>query len=174
MPRLESPARRHSLPTSNFANRYAGYAEKAFDSSRPKTALRKGTRSFGAWMGRGRDQDLCPYAHGASVIVELLSAFQTCDVGTDRWAVGLMDRRDWPGEEPVMATKQQIKHFANHMLPRRDRNPAHTPSRRNCGTRPYARSILQKVNSPSWRYVAVFCYLPNTATISMTICVFGL
>jgi hypothetical protein len=37
-----------------------------------------------------------------------------------------MDRRDWPGDEPVMATKQQIKHFANHMLPRRDRNPAHT------------------------------------------------
>jgi hypothetical protein len=34
-----------------------------------------------------------------------------------------MDRRDWPGDEPVMATKQQVKHFANHMLPCRERIP---------------------------------------------------
>ena len=95
---------------------------------------------------RRRHHYLCPDAHVSGVIVELLSAFQTCDVGTGRWAIGFMDRRDWPGDEPVMATKQQFKHFADHMLPCRDRNPAHTPSRSNCRTRSYVRSILQKVN----------------------------
>jgi hypothetical protein len=75
-------------------------------------------------MGRrGRDQYLCSDAHVSGVIVKLLSTFQTCDVGTGRWAVGFMDRRDWPGDEPVMATKQQVKHFANHMLPCRERIP---------------------------------------------------
>ena len=64
-------------------------------------------RSVGALMvRRGRDQYLCPDAHVSGVIVELLSTFQTCDVGTGRRAIGFMDRSDGPGDEPVMATKQ--------------------------------------------------------------------
>ena len=44
-------------------------------------------------------------AHGFGVVVELLAAFQTRDVGTRWLAVGFMDWGDRSGDEPVMATK---------------------------------------------------------------------
>ena len=54
---------------------------------------------------RERHRYLCPDAHVSSVIVELLSAFQACDVSTGRLAIVFMDRRDRSGDELVMATK---------------------------------------------------------------------
>ena len=49
-----------------------------------------------------------------------------------------------------MATKQQIKHFANHMLPRREWGSRTYSFPHNCGTGLYAGAILQKVNLQFW------------------------
>jgi hypothetical protein len=63
-------------------------------------------RSVRAMMGRReRHRYLCPDAHDSGVIVELLTAFQACDVSTGRLAVVFMDRGDRSRDESVMATK---------------------------------------------------------------------
>jgi len=55
-----------------------------------------------------------PDPHVVQVIVELLSALKTGDVGISGWGPGLMDRRYRSGDLPVAATTQQVQHCFDH------------------------------------------------------------
>jgi hypothetical protein len=73
--------------------------------------------------------------------VELLSAFQARDVGAGRLGIGFMHGGDGSGDEPVMATKQQVYDFANHVECSRAEIPCALPPLR------LSRAVFQVINT---------------------------
>ena len=68
----------------------------------------------GSATGNCRRWHQFPDPHVAQVIVKLLSALKTGDVGIAGWGPGLMDRRYRSGDLPVAATTQQVQHCFDH------------------------------------------------------------
>ena len=68
----------------------------------------------GSATGNCRCWHQFPDPHVVQVIVKLLSALKTGDVGISGWGPGLMDRRYRSGDLPVAATTQQVQHCFDH------------------------------------------------------------
>jgi hypothetical protein len=57
-----------------------------------------------------------PDPHVVQVIVKLLSALKTGDVGISGLGPWFMERRHRSGDPPVAATTQQVQHGVNHVF----------------------------------------------------------